>query len=92
MDFKCFCWFCFCFFQRQLIFLKSMYLGCPGLSCGMWDLHCGMRTLSCGMHVGFSFPTRGRTRAPCIGSAESYPLDHQGSPWILNVRKAWQES
>ena len=24
--------------------------------------------------------TRDRTWAPCIGSVESYPLDHQGSP------------
>ena len=39
---------------------------------------CGL--LSCGMRAGFSSPTRARTWAPCIGSAESYPLDHQGSP------------
>ena len=32
------------------------------------------------MHVGSSSPTRARTQAPCIGSAESYPLDDQGSP------------
>ena len=31
--------------------------------------------------MGSSSPTRKRTWAPCIGSAESYPLDHQGSPW-----------
>ena len=42
-----------------------------------------MGTLSCGMHVGSSTPTRNATRAPCIGSVESYPLDHQGSPLIL---------
>ena len=35
---------------------------------------------SCSMHVGSSSPTRDRTQAPCIGSAGSYPLDHQGSP------------
>ena len=34
----------------------------------MWDL---------------SSPTRDRTRAPCSGSAESWPLDHQGSPHVL---------
>ena len=28
-----------------------------------------------------SSPTRDRTRAPCGGSMESSPLDHQGSPW-----------
>ena len=32
------------------------------------------------MHVGSSSPTRDRILAPCIGSAESYPLDHRGSP------------
>ena len=39
-----------------------------------------MRTLSCGTHVGSSSLTRDRTRAPCIGSTESYPLHHQGCP------------
>ncbi|XP_054945140.1 phosphatidylinositol-glycan biosynthesis class F protein isoform X1 [Physeter macrocephalus] len=43
-------------------------------------LSCGMQTLSCGMHVGPSSLTRDRTQAPCIGSAESYLLRHQGSP------------
>ena len=43
-------------------------------------LSCGMRTLSCGMHAGSSSLTRDPTQAPCIGSEESYPLDHQGSP------------
>ena len=43
-------------------------------------LSCVMRTLTCSTHVGSSFLTRDRTRAPCIGSVESYPLRHQGSP------------
>ena len=43
-------------------------------------LSCGMRTLSCGIHVGSNSLTRDRTWAPCVGSAESYPLCHQGSP------------
>ena len=36
-------------------------------------------------HVGSSFLTRGQTHAPCIGSKDSQPLDHQGSPskWYL---------
>ena len=34
------------------------------------------------MHAGSSSLTRNRTQAPCIGSMESYPLDHQGSPEI----------
>ena len=32
------------------------------------------------MHAGSSSLTRDQTQAPCIGSAESYPLDHQGGP------------
>ena len=45
--------------------------------------------LSCGMHVGSSSLIRGRTRVPCIESAESYPLRHQGSPIVpfLSSRK-----
>ena len=39
-----------------------------------------MWTRSCGTHVGSSSLTRYRTQAPCIGSVESYPLCHQGSP------------
>ena len=55
-------------------------------------LSCGMRTLSCSMHVGSSSLIRDRTRAPCIGSAESYPLHHQGSPplrhfWLVRWTK-----
>ena len=34
--------------------------------CSMWDL---------------SSLSRGWTCAPCIGSMDSWPLDHQGSPW-----------
>ena len=46
--------------------------------------------LNCGMHVGSSSLTRDQTQAPCTGSAESYPLRHQGSPntylfMILNI-------
>ena len=43
-------------------------------------LSCGMRTLRCGMHVGSSSLSRDWSRAPCLGSVESYPLHHQGSP------------
>ena len=41
------------------------------------------------MHVGSSSPTRDQTGAPFIGSMESYPLDHEGSPEKshLNCRK-----
>ena len=60
-------------------------------SCGMWAffflvvacglLSCTTWTFSCSMHEGSSSLTRDQTWAPCIGSSESYPLDHQGSPW-----------
>ena len=61
----------------------QLRVACGLLSCGMWTLSCGMQTLSCGTHAGSSSLTRDRTRAPCTGSAESYPLDHQRSPNIL---------
>ena len=44
-----------------------------------------MQTFSCGMHTGSSSLTRDRTRAPCIGSAESHPLDPQGSPSASHI-------
>ena len=34
-------------------------------------------------HVGFSYPTRDQTLAPCIGSSESQPLDHQGGRSLI---------
>ena len=61
-------------------------------------LSCGMRTLSCSMHVGSSSLTRDRNWAPCVGSMESYPLRHQGSPCTISfkthiimivIRKLW---
>ena len=64
------------FFFNIYLFIQAA----PGLSCSTRDLHYGMRDLSCGMHVGSSSLTRDQTRAPCIGSVESYPLDLQGSP------------
>ena len=40
--------------------------------------------------MGPSSLTRDRTQAPCIGSVESYPVDHQRSPGkgILTRRQA----
>ena len=52
------------------------------LSCSTWTLSYSMWT-SYVQHAGSSSPTSNRTQAPCIGSTESYPLDHQGSPWPL---------
>ena len=45
---------------------------CRVLVAARWLLSCGMQTLSCGMHVGSSSLTRDRSRAPCIGSEESF--------------------
>ena len=42
-------------------------------------LSCSMQAPSYGMHVESSSLTRDRTWTPCIGSAESYTLRHQGS-------------
>ena len=40
--------------------------------CSVWDL---------------SSPTRNQTQAPCTGSTESSPLDHQGSLYHKTVNK-----
>ena len=37
------------------------------------------------MHMGSSSLTRDQIRAPCIGSAESYLLHHQGRPLIAFI-------
>ena len=47
----------------------------PVVACGILDLHCGFPL---GL-VGSSSLTRDQIQAPCIGSMESYPLDHQGN-------------
>ena len=61
------------YFQNLLLLLLFFILVVLGLGCGM-------RTLSSGMHVGSTSLTKDQTQAPCIGSMESYPLHHQGSP------------
>ena len=48
------------------------YLAVLVFSCGTHDSQL--------WHVGSSSPTRDQTLVPCIGSTESQPLDHQGSP------------
>ena len=47
-----------------------MYLAVWGLQSSLW-------------HAGSSSLTRDKTQAPCIGSTESQPLDHQQSPWNM---------
>ena len=40
--------------------------------------------------MGSSSPTRDRTQASCIGSTESYPLRHQGSPALpFYISQGW---
>ena len=56
-----------------------IYLTAPGLSWGTWDLWSSLQYAGSFL-VGSSFLTRDGTWAPCIGSSESYPLDHQGLP------------
>ena len=61
-----------------LSFFNVYYLAMQGLSCSMQDLLvavCGIYSL-----------TRDRTQAPCIGSMESSPLDHQGSPLAMVLK------
>ena len=68
------------------IFLIFIYLASSSLSCGKLDLCCGTRAcgiFSCSMHVGSSSLTRDPTQTPCIGSMDSQPMDHQGSPCII---------
>ena len=77
------------FLKKRFIYLFRLCQVLHNLHCGTWDLflvaacgplNSGMQTLSCGMYAGSSSPNRDRTWAPCIGSVESYPLDHQGNP------------
>ena len=47
--------------------------------------------LSCSMRAGSSFLTKDQTRAPCIGSTESYPLDTREVPVILLSFDIWPQ-
>ena len=66
------------FFFLVFIFLfwlcRVLVAACRLLSCSTW-------TLSCDTRVGSTSLTRYQTRTPCVGSVESYLLDHQGSPY-----------
>ena len=76
-------------FQNRIwFFCLFFFLAVPGLSCNMQDLQLWHANSQL-WHVGSNSLTRDRTWAPCIGSAESQPLDHQGSPRIkvLNFNK-----
>ena len=69
----------------SLYFTIFIYLAVWGLSCGTQDLRslvCELRAVACGIQ----FPDQELSQAFCIGSTESQPLDHQGSPlFILKV-------
>ena len=47
--------------------------------------------MPCGMPC-LSYPTRDQTHAPCIGRAESWPLDHQGIPCPPFLSLHWRGS
>ena len=64
------------FFFLTFIYFIIYLFGCVGSQ--LW--HVGLFQLQ---HVESSSLTRDQTRAPSIGSAESQPLDHQGSPLYL---------
>ena len=55
----------------------------PGVSRGMWDLV----PIRGGTQASWIWsPIRGGTQASWIGSLESYSLDHQGSPQVINFQ------
>ena len=68
----------------MLFFFLKINLGCAGsqLRHAGFQLRHGNSQL---WHAGCSSPTWDRTWAPCIGRAESYPLDPQGSPILFCV-------
>ena len=74
------------FFKNIYLFIYLFWLHWVlAVALGMFLRHAGSFVVACGifscsMHAGSSSPTRDRTWAPCIGSSEPYPLDHQGSP------------
>ena len=62
------------FLLWEVITKICIYLTMPGFLWGNLDLR------SLWGHAGSSSQTRDQTRVPCIGSVESYTLDHQGNP------------
>ena len=59
------------------VFAFFLFFKFLATSHGMWDL---------------SSLTRDQTCAPCSGSAESEPLDRQGSPTVLSLKGWWGPS
>ena len=52
---------------------------------GAWSHMWRLRPMSPISHVGSSSPNRIWTKAACIGSTESWPLDHLGSPCLYHL-------
>ena len=67
---------------RVLTFFKKkiIYLAAPGLSCHMRGLQCGTQILHCSTWDLVPWPGIEPRPYPCVGSVESQPLNHQGSP------------
>ena len=74
--------FLFPFSSLSLSLYAYLLLAAPDLRCSMQIFMCDTQTLSCGLWDLVPL-TRGQTWTPCIGSMESWPLDHQGSPSVF---------
>ena len=61
-------YFCLTFVSSFLKIIFIYLFGCTGFKL---------------QHVGSSSLTRDRSWAPCIGSADSQPLNHQGGPCLF---------
>ena len=72
-------------FLKKISIHLFIYLAVPGLCCDLRGLCCSVWDLLIA-HAGSSSLTRDWTWGPCTGSAESQPLDHQGSPEMLNFQ------
>ena len=65
---------------------KYLFMWLPWVLVVAWGIfRGGMWTLM--WHTGSSFLTRDWTWAPCIGSTESWLLDHQGSSYQMHLKK-----
>ena len=81
------CDWCVCMpSKKEQVMEKTRRATIPDLPCYVSSSHWGaifILAVPCSMR-DLSSPTRDRTRAPSNGSAESSPLDRQGSPGVLS--------
>ena len=68
------------------LFEIFIYLTRPSLSCSTQDPQAPLWQEPQLWHGGSSSLTRDGTQAPCIGSTESQPLDHQGIPPCAHLK------